>query len=320
MIASLSDLLQSVRIVHADFSLVTLRPGGGLQLLNRDRMELHLMLSGAAHFTFPDSRHGVRLEEGHYLFAPPGTTHLVTLNAEAGLRAWPRLDPPAPSDQPTRIELGEGLVGAEMLSCSVEIDQTRHESLLRLMPEIRAYRQRKGPTIFAAEPLVSGEAVRKLATGSGAAAFLTRLIELLLVHAMRDSLVRGASPGTGIATPDSPQIAGALRLIYEHPERDWSVASLAREVGMSRSVFATAFTQRLGDTPIRYVTRVRMVRAETLLRDGGRSLAQIAHLAGYESEAAFSRAFKREFGKTPGAYRRDIRESSRAVPPRVGAG
>jgi AraC-like DNA-binding protein len=306
MTTSLSDLLRSVSIVHADFALVDLRRGGGFRIRDRERMQLHLMVSGAADFAFPDNAQLVRLERGQYLFAPPGVAHAASVTG-ATATTFESLEPPRPGDQPVRHQLGEGVVGAQIITCSIELDQTRHAALLRLAPEIRAYRRRQGPTVFLAEPLVSTEELGRLVRGSGATALLTKVAELLLVHAMRDSLLHGASPATGLATPDAPQIAAALRLIYEHPERDWSVGSLAREVGMSRSVFATAFAQRLDETPIRYITHVRMLRAQLLLKDGGRSLAQIAHLTGYISEAAFARAFKREFGETPGAYRREIR-------------
>jgi AraC-like DNA-binding protein len=307
MIVSLSDLLHSVRIVHADFALVTLRPGGGIRLCDRDHIQLHLVIAGEAGFAFPRSDQQLRLGQGQYLFAPPGTEHEVSSVPSPDPRALASFFMPEAADQAGRFEYGEGQICGELLSCAIELDRTRHESLLRLLPEIQAYRRRKGPTLFAAEPLLRVSEIKRLAAASGASAFLSRLVELLLVHAMRESLVGGASPGTGIATPDSPQIAAALRLIYEHPEHDWSVGGLAREVGMSRSVFATAFAERLHETPIRYVTRVRMLRAEGLLKDGSRSLAQIAHLIGYESEAAFARAFKREFDKTPGAYRRETR-------------
>jgi AraC family transcriptional regulator, alkane utilization regulator len=84
----------------------------------------------------------------------------------------------------------------------------------------------------------------------------------------------------------------------------WTVASLAREVGLSRTAFAIRFSLLLGEAPIRYLAGRRMARAESLLENADLALAKIAETVGYESEAALSRAFKRHFGVSPVAYRR----------------
>jgi AraC-like DNA-binding protein len=308
MKASLSDLLQSMRLAHGDFAIVDIASASGFRLFDSTNMILYLVLAGEAQFRFPAANHLTTAAAGEFLFAPAGTGHSVWAGAGVGEpAALCPFNDAAPRDQPELLQVGRGAAACRILCCALEIDRTRHESLIRLLPEIRRYRERKGPAKFAATPLLTMQAIDEASSGPGASAFLLIVAELLLMHAMRDSLVRGASPATGIGIPDSPQIAAALRLIYEHPERDWSVATLAREVGMSRAVFAASFAARLDETPMHYVTRVRMMRAERLLRDGHRSLPEIAHLTGYDSETAFARAFKREFGKTPGDLRREVR-------------
>jgi len=87
------------------------------------------------------------------------------------------------------------------------------------------------------------------------------------------------------------------------------VASLAKEVGLSRSVFAARFTQLVGEPPLGYLTRLRMQKAAILLREGA-TLAKASHLTGYASEASFSHAFRQWAGVAPGAYRKTLRESS----------
>ena len=88
------------------------------------------------------------------------------------------------------------------------------------------------------------------------------------------------------------------------PARDWTVASLAREVAMSRSAFAARFSQLVGEPAIHYVTRLRMQLAVNALGEDGATVAEVANQLGYRSQAAFARAFKRVVGRAPGAIRR----------------
>ena len=101
-------------------------------------------------------------------------------------------------------------------------------------------------------------------------------------------------------------MGGALRIIHERPDERWTVATLAAKVGMSRSAFAARFTRVVGESPLQYLTRWRLQKAAGLLRDGSSGLAEIAARVGYESDAAFNKAFKRWMGTTPGAYRRSL--------------
>jgi len=114
-----------------------------------------------------------------------------------------------------------------------------------------------------------------------------------------------------LAALNDLQIGAALALVHADPQASWTVASLAAKVAMSRSAFAARFVQLVGEPPLQYVTRWRMQKASGILRDGHASLAEVAARVGYESEAAFSKAFKRAVGSTPGAYRRSFREPGR---------
>jgi AraC-like DNA-binding protein len=101
-----------------------------------------------------------------------------------------------------------------------------------------------------------------------------------------------------------PQIGTAITNIHRRPEEAWAVASLASQVGMSRSVFAAKFTASVGEPPLKYVARWRAHKAAWHLRTSDDKLSEIARRVGYESETALSRAFRRFMGTSPGAYRR----------------
>ena len=153
----------------------------------------------------------------------------------------------------------------------------------------------------------------------GRPAALSHLVDLLFVLAVRHwlSTETGLPPGWISALRD-PRIAVALSKIHSAPAEPWSVPTLARAAGMSRSSFADRFVVLLGEPPSRYLTRWRVRLATRLLRSPGMSVAEVAARVGYESEAAFARAFRRVLGITPGAFRREGL-SPAVVPPRARA-
>lgn len=145
----------------------------------------------------------------------------------------------------------------------------------------------------------------------GGETVITRLADVLVIQAIRAWLDQDPAARAGwLGAMRDPQIGRAINLIHRVPERGWTVARLAHEVAMSRSAFAARFTELVGEPPMQYVTRWRMHVAPTLLEDRAASLAEIAEKLGYRSEAAFSRAFKRETGMSPGA----ARAAARAAP------
>lgn len=139
----------------------------------------------------------------------------------------------------------------------------------------------------------------------GKATILHRLADILFVQIIRAWLAAPSTEARGwLAGLRDPQIALALSAMHAEPERAWTVERLAVCAAMSRSAFAARFTELVGSTPITYLLRWRMQLASGLLGDPALSLAQIAEQVGYRSEAAFSKAFKREQGISPAVYRR----------------
>ena len=99
-------------------------------------------------------------------------------------------------------------------------------------------------------------------------------------------------------------VGRALALLHSRPNAPWTAETIAKQVGLSRSAFNDRFSALIGMAPIRYLTQWRLQLARDKLRDGRATIAQIAHAVGYESEVAFNRAFKRQFGKPPARWRR----------------
>jgi AraC-like DNA-binding protein len=143
----------------------------------------------------------------------------------------------------------------------------------------------------------------------GASVIISRLADLLFIQGVRAyiSRLKDCPQSTGwLKALADPQIGQALSLIHANPESPWTVALLAAAVSMSRSSFAARFTQLMQTSPVEYVTSWRMQKAEDLLKQGSINPSEIASLIGYQSEAAFRKAFKRETGVTPGAVRKTV--------------
>jgi AraC-like DNA-binding protein len=148
-------------------------------------------------------------------------------------------------------------------------------------------------------------AASEIAAGRiGSTTVIAKLSELLFVEAVSQFVASLPAQRRGwLAGLRDPQIGSALAALHARPSDVWTAEALALEVSMSRSAFAERFTSLVGQPPMRYLTLWRMQVAAQHLREGGGSVAKIAFEAGYESEAAFSRAFKRQFGTSPGIWR-----------------
>lgn len=148
------------------------------------------------------------------------------------------------------------------------------------------------------------------ASGSdaGSRAVLAKLSETLFVETIRRYIQSLPEEETGwLGGIRDPEVGRALAALHRSPQRAWSIENLAAEVGLSRSVLADRFRKYLGEGPIAYLTRWRLQLGAQLLTTSARSVAEIADSVGYESEAAFNRAFKRQYGKPPGRYRSAVK-------------
>jgi AraC-like DNA-binding protein len=150
--------------------------------------------------------------------------------------------------------------------------------------------------------------VDQAGAGSGGEAVLSKLSELLFVEAIRRYIAKLPAEETGwLAGVRDPEVGNALALLHRAPAKSWTIALLAQEVGVSRSVLAERFTHYLKEPPMSYLTRWRLQLAARMLKSSSRGVADIAADVGYESEAAFNRAFKRQFSIPPARFRNAAR-------------
>ena len=150
-------------------------------------------------------------------------------------------------------------------------------------------------------------------TRPGNRVLLSKMAETLFIEAMRRYMEQLTPEQTGwLAAAKDPVVGRALALLHRDPRHSWTVAELAAQTGASRSVVTERFAHLLGESPLAYLARWRMQLAARLLESTRNTIVQTAAEVGYESEAAFSRAFSREFGLPPARYRKQARHPESA--------
>ncbi len=195
---------------------------------------------------------------------------------------------------PTRFVCG-------YLACSRSLCRPLFEAL----PRVLRIALGDGPTAGLVRELLRAGVRESSVSRPGAQSTLAKLAELMFVEALRRHVETLPPDGQGwLAALRDVQIGRALALLHDAPERAWTVDELARSVALSRSVLATRFASLVGESPMQYLTRWRLALAARALRSGRETISRIAERSGYETEAAFSRAFKREFGQPPSTWRR----------------
>jgi transcriptional regulator GlxA family with amidase domain len=140
----------------------------------------------------------------------------------------------------------------------------------------------------------------------GAEVMVNRLADILFIQCVRAHIASGSEncKSGWLRAIFDPKIGAALKAMHEQVENQWTVEGLASAAGMSRSAFALRFKELLRETPLEYLTNWRMYKATGFLQDGEKKLFEVAKSVGYDSDAAFSKAFKRVLGVAPREYRR----------------
>jgi AraC-like DNA-binding protein len=175
---------------------------------------------------------------------------------------------------------------------------------LRGFPPVFVVRPPAGPAAEWVQANIAYALEQSSPTSSSGNILMSRLPELLLVEILRLHLATAPAADHGwLAAVNDPVLHPAMSLMHASPERHWTVSELGRRVSVSRSLLDERFREVLGRSPIRYLMEWRMHVAEDLLATTQLGVAAIARRVGYDAEEAFSRAFKREHGQSPTAWR-----------------
>jgi AraC-like DNA-binding protein len=319
----LSDVLRAVRLTGALYFLwrvswpyVTPVPAG--------RRFAPLILPGAQqiisyHIVTEGSCWGgligeppVRLESGDILLIPQGDAYVMSSsaqtcasarpNADSGLEFFRRM---AAGEVPFVVTDGGGDPATRLVCGFLGCDVRPFNPILAALPRLVHLRGSQDPARNRLQSLLELTLAEAREGGPGSRCMLVRLSELMFVEVVRRCLTEASTvQGGWLAALRDPVVGRALMQLHRFPGAAWTLERLATEVGTSRSRLAESFTRLVGQPPMQYVTQWRMQIAARMLVDSSAKVVAVAQEVGYESEAAFSRAFKRLAGLSPAQWRR----------------
>jgi AraC-like DNA-binding protein len=248
----------------------------------------------------------LELAAGDVLMMPRDADHLMGSDLQLAPTLADNVVRPVAANGLMRIEHGGGGETTRFACGFLICDERLSRPLLEALPRMLRVPIGEGPPTAWVRSLMQMGTQETAAPSPGGASVLAKLSELLFVEALRRYIQSLPDGSTGWLAGLRDRFVGrALALLHERPGHPWTVDELAERIGLSRSALAQRFTEMIGQPPMQYLTRWRLTIAAQRLRTEGASLARIAADSGYDSEAAFSRAFKRELGETPAAWRRN---------------
>jgi AraC-like DNA-binding protein len=296
---ALNDVLKTLRLsskvfLHAKFCerwVIDIEP------LNL-QVSFHVIAHGDCWLHSPDIPAPTELHAGDLVICLRNTPHYVTPSAELPPDDLPRNQPATEEaeGEPTTLICGQ-----------CEFLQHYWNPILEAMPNIMVF-----PTTDSAgsnlASIINLMITEVESAGGNSNPVIDRLSDILFIEAIRTYMQKNTNDQGYIAVMRDPRLSKTLTSFHKQPEKNWTVQTLSEEAGMSRSAFADKFKQMLDISPMEYVMSWRMQQAYNTLTSCNESVMQIAEDCGYQSEAAFRKAFKKQFGIGPGTARRQAKE------------
>jgi len=310
---ALTEVLNSVRVRSTVYCPIEIGAPWGLHIAEESGAPFFILTKGRAFLEIEELKIRRRLNAGDFIIITKKCACKVADSPQSeiiDLQEWLRRNPPRP-DGTFKVE-GKGEI-TNFIGGTFFFENQETHPLLKVLPTFLHFSGSVGGAgedckvvdwFETSLDFISSEATSRK---PGAETIITRLSDILFIQAVRAyaNTVSDEQPNWFTAATD-PQIGEAIANIHRTPQSPWTVDRLATLSGMSRSAFASRFTKLVGEPPLRYLSRWRMHKAIEMIREGRLTTAEIASIIGYESEAAFSKAFKKWNGRGPGAYRRSV--------------
>jgi AraC-like DNA-binding protein len=254
------------------------------------------------------------IQLGDLALVPHGHGHVLRSEPGAPAPGILELEREPVSDRYEILRHGAGGAPTGLICGAVRFAHPAAANLIEILPTTIHVEASGSPRLDWMHSMLRLMAAEASEFRPGGEAVITRLGDILVIQAIRAWMESDPAAQSGwLGALQDHKIGRAISLIHRDPARDWTVASLAHELAMSRSAFAGRFTELVGEPVMTYVARWRMHVAVAALTEEGATVGQLADRLGYRSEAAFGRAFKRVIGASPGAIRRSAAEQDRAL-------
>jgi len=304
----LADLLKSIHLHSTLYCRATMGEPWGLGVSRREVASFHIVTGGTCWLTVEGIDQAVLLTQGDLVILPHGHAHTLTDHPNTPVTRLEDLVPRKPGEKGGIFSRGgQGAVTA-LVCGGLQLEDHTTNPLFSILPPFLHISSQHEQSISWLPTIVQLVKAEASVYQPAAEAIITRLSEILFIQAVRAYMSSASEGNAGwFRALKDPQIGQALALIQRQPDEAWTVESLASRVSLSRSAFSAKFKQLVGEPPMQYLTRVRLTKAAALLRTQPATLVEVALSIGYDSEVAFSKAFKRYLGVAPGAYRQGKR-------------
>jgi AraC-like DNA-binding protein len=299
---TVTELLSSLVVSSSVYCRSEFGAPWGFAVEGANVAKFHLVLEGACWLSL-GGQDPVPLDEGELVVLPGGHRHTISDVLGSPVTGLEKLIIDHPLDSALRLRCGGQGSITKLVCGGFALAGPLPKHVMALLPPL--VKVGPGDDAFARiKPLLDLLRDGAADTTPGAQAVFAKLADVLLAQVLRTHLTTVVADGqSGSFLRHDPPIELAAALIRDQPARGWTVQTLAREVGMSRTSFATRFRAAIGESPMRHLSKVRLSQAASYLRTADISLDAIAQRTGYASNASLSKAFRREFGASPGAYR-----------------
>ena len=301
----LGEVLHMLRLTGTLYCRAELTAPWGLIMPELVESMMFVVVTSGHGWLVMDGQEPMLVGQGSMVLLPHGQRYRLLCAPDAD--AVPLFDLPVEKVS-ERYEIMRHGGGGEMTRATsgvVQFDSVAARRLVTLLPpvlRVDAWDDEAGNWLQSTLSLIAREAS---ATRPGGETMMTRLADILVIQAIRTWLDVAPEANLGwLAALRDRQIGRTLALMHRRPEQDWSVADLASEAGMSRSAFSARFTELVGQPAAQYLAQWRLHLARAQLLETREPVASVARRAGYQSEAAFGRAFKQFFGVPPGSVRK----------------
>ena len=316
----LYDHLVHARAAGAVFARTVAEPPWGLRLDGSIQLAVHTVVRGRAYLWLSTPGSAVELSPGtvalvrggpdHYIGHEPGANCLEpeefrARHAQAGPGGAGRAS--GIRQAPDSAQVRDSPRATVFLCGAYRFSGDVGKGLLDALPQVMTLSPAIDDPLRDVVTLLSRELVR---TEPAQQIVLDRLLDLLLVLAIRSDFRHSPTAPPWYRASADPRLSAALQAMHENAAHQWTVSELAASSGLSRAAFARAFRQALGQAPMQYLTGWRMTLARDHLRTGDLGLAQIADAVGYGSSFAFAAAFRRHHGEPPGTWRQRERATA----------
>jgi AraC-like DNA-binding protein/mannose-6-phosphate isomerase-like protein (cupin superfamily) len=304
---AVSEALRSLTVRSTIFCLSELRAPWAFRVDGEAVAKFHVVLEGAA-FLVRAREEPLALGMGDVVVLPRGVAHTLAHDHVSSAIALGQILDEHPLDGGIRLRYGGNGAVTRVLCGGLSLAEALPRSTLAVFPEVlRLEQQQSAPTAWL--ELVLAEAESGL---PGSSAVVAKLVDVFLTQALRAWMLGAGNRGlVGAGLVADQAIANAVRVLDSRSSEAWSLDSLGKHVGLSRTALAVRFRQAIGQSPMRYLTTVRLNRAAAYLATGRLTVQEVARLTGYRNDASLSKAFKREYGLAPGAYREKARRLPR---------